>query len=466
MLLAAGLRVGIFTSVFGSRLSRSILVSFIQPFVFFIAFVPLSVYGALEASYGGLGFGAVLFLLGVVWTIVADRSGRPDIHSTFGLLQAFLAASTENRVDKIEGFTEARAQDREIQTRVIKFLPAGNASGGDSVAIVLPDLHPGPFGAVGGSDLPYVLYQVFSKRALVMHSVSDHSLNIPSKRELDKYVSSLSGLNVVRKGDTCSEPVQVNVGRATTTGIALGDTALVMLSLAPVGMEDVAKETRVELESYGAGLGFDSVLVIDCHNAMGKHLTEADQRDLIQSAKQCLERLTNGPQKKFCVGFATLEDGDKALSGASELGRAGIAVLAIRVGKRQYAIGWADSNNMDNRLREAILSRPGSDVSMLEVCTSDTHSTSGKKTKEGYFALGTLTSPETIARAFAEISRKAADRAREDSRFQLASASSRIRVMGEKQFEEYSFALDRSMNVTKFFVAITAATYVAMLVLA
>jgi hypothetical protein len=37
--------------------------------------------------------------------------------------------------------------------------------------------------------------------------------------------------------------------------------------------------------------------------------------------------------------------------------------------------------------------------------------------------------------------------------------------MGKKQFEDYSSALDRSMDVTKIFLGVTFATYIAMLVL-
>jgi hypothetical protein len=37
--------------------------------------------------------------------------------------------------------------------------------------------------------------------------------------------------------------------------------------------------------------------------------------------------------------------------------------------------------------------------------------------------------------------------------------------MGTKQFEDYSAALDKSMNVTKICLAATTATFIAMLVL-
>ncbi|MDQ3848095.1 MAG: DUF2070 family protein, partial [Thermoproteota archaeon] len=169
MLLAVGFRIGLFISVFGASTPRAILVSFIQPVIFFFAFIPPSSYNSVfNQSYAGFVFGSILLAIGVVWTVIADRAGRPGVKSTFGLLRAFLVAWSENRVDMIEELIEAKAHENLIKTRVIYFLFAGNKA-----AIVLPDVHPGPFSMVGGSNLPYVLYEKFSKRALVMHSVSD-----------------------------------------------------------------------------------------------------------------------------------------------------------------------------------------------------------------------------------------------------------------------------------------------------
>jgi len=456
MLLAVGLRIGIFTSVFGAGTGRAVGVSFIQPLVFLFAFLTPASYGII-LSPAGLAFGFALVGLGIVWTIIADRAGRPGIKSTFGLLQAFISAWTEHKVDKIEEFTEAKAHDDIVSTKIVRF------SGGKA-AIVLPDVHPGPFSTVGGSNLPYVLYEAFAKSALVMHSVSDHSLNIPSKRQVDKYVSELDRAKVVENGNTCSAPIQIKTNNATATGIAFGNTAIVMLSLAPAGMEDVPQGMRTELESHGTLLGFSDVLVVDCHNAMGKHLNDSDKADLAASAKQCLEQLKRQPQNEFTVGFASLEDVSEKLDPAGELGQAGLAVLVIGTGGQNYAIGWADSNNMENELRDAIVYGISDSASMLEVCTSDTHSTSGKRTREGYFALGTTSSHEDIAAAYQQMCRKAVDRAAK-STFEFAFSQSTVKVMGNKQFEDYSSALDKSMGITKTFLAITVATYIAMLVM-
>jgi putative membrane protein len=461
MLLAVGFRIGLFISVFGASTARGILVSFIQPLIFFFAFMPPSSYHSIATqSYAGFAFGAILLAIVIVWTVIADRAGRPGVKSTFGLFRAFLIAWSENRVDTLEELIEARAHENVITTKVIRFSFAG-----DQAVIILPEVHPGPFSMVGGSNLPFLLYERFSKRALVMHSVSDHSLNIPSKKEVEKYIKDLGQMTTTEKGESCSAPVQVKINNSTSTGIAFGNTAMVMLSLAPTGMEDIPRSVSSELESFGAAIGFPDVLVVDCHNAMGRHLSDSDRKDLIASAKQCLDQLKKQPQKHFRVGFASLDDIDDRIDRTEELGQGGLAVLVINVDNKNYAIGWADSNNMQNTVRNYIVSKMNGDATMLEICSSDTHSTSGKRTRVGYFALGTTTSPDKIAAVYNQLCSKAIEMAA-GSAFELACAQSAIKVMGKKQFEDYSTALDRSLNVTKIFVAITVASFIAMLALA
>ncbi len=459
MMLAAGLRIGIYVSVFGSSLSRAVAIAFIQPVIFLFAFLPPSFYSVI-ASPMALAFGSAFVILGIVWTIIADKAGRPAVASTFKLLQAFLDAWTENKVDKIEEFFEGRAYESAVGTKIIRF-----SSEKQLCTVVLPDVHPGPFSMVGGSNLPYVLYDSFSKQALVMHSVSDHSLNIPSQREVDRYVSGLQRLSIQVKGDRCAEPVQIKKGNATVTGLAFDKSAMIMLSLAPKGMEDVPQSIRAQLESLASSLGFGDILVVDCHNAMGGHISSEDEGDLMAAAKECLEELKRRPQQEFEVGYANLQDlSSNEFGPAAELGQAGLAVMAVSVGGRKYAIGWADSNNMENTLRDKIIAA-SREVTMLEVCSSDTHSTSGKRTREGYFALGTASNHERIAAVFRAMGQKALSRAAR-AEFEVCSSQSSVKVMGKQQFEDYSKALDRSMNITKVFIGITFATYVAMLVMA
>src|SRR5919202_2701422 len=75
MSLAIGLRIGIFTSVFGSKIHRAIAASVIQPMIFSFLFKnSLSFPYDLILHPVGVGFGLSLIAVVIVWTIIADRS--------------------------------------------------------------------------------------------------------------------------------------------------------------------------------------------------------------------------------------------------------------------------------------------------------------------------------------------------------------------------------------------------------
>ncbi len=96
MLLAVGMRIGIFVSVFGTCITRSILSAFIQPLLLLMAFVPFAFYASIAPMITGIIYGSFFIILALAWVWLADRAGRPYVNSTFKVLQAFLAAWTEN----------------------------------------------------------------------------------------------------------------------------------------------------------------------------------------------------------------------------------------------------------------------------------------------------------------------------------------------------------------------------------
>src|SRR5919199_2558178 len=461
MSLAIGLRIGIFTSVFGAKLLRAIAASIIQPIIFlFLLENSPSFPRAIILNPVGVAFGLSLIAIVIAWTVMADRSGRPRIESTFRVLQAFLAAWTENKTDQMERIAEAKAHDEEVYTYVIRF----NYHNSNQVSIVLPQLHPGPFNPIGGSNLPYILYAFFCKTALVLHSVTDHSFNIPSKKELAKYISTLSEHKTLEVGNTCTIPIRVKVGESSVAGIAFGRVVIVILSMAPKGMEDVPEAVGREIQKYALQLGFRQVLVVDSHNAMGDILGDYESNNLVSTAKHCLEKLMQADQYNFRIGFANSDDGYSNLSTAGDLGQAGLAVLSIEVEQKRYAIGWADSNNMHNGLREYIINAlDNKGIKMLEICTSDTHSTSGKRTRQGYYPLGEMSHHGSIVQTLFNMSSKSIETSH-PSNFELLRSKSKIRVMGKDQFDEYSGALDKSMNITKLFLLVTITIVLFMLI--
>ena len=460
MFLAIGLRIGIFTSVFGATISKAIIVSFISPLLLLFAFLPFTFYLEALTAPIALGFGSSLLLLGIIWTTFADRSGRPGIKSTFRVLQAFLAAWTENKADNMEEIAESKAHVETVITYILKFKTMNS----NKVFIILPDIHPGPFNPIGGSNLPYVLYTLFSKNAMVMHSISGHYLNIPSKKEVDTYVKALSNSRLSEAGTSCTTPVQIKMGKCTVTGIAFGHSVIVFLSMAPTGMDDVPEHIRTALEHYSSQIGFHNILIIDTHNAIGESLNQQESEIMISTAKQCLNELKHVRQQEFKIGFANFDDLSYNMKSMQDLGQSGLSSLLLLVDGNAYFIGWADSNNMRNDLRNYIISELNNErINMLEICTSDTHSTSGKRNRQGYYTFGNFSKPQEVAKIYLHLSRKSIEKA-SPSTFELLSNTSTIKVMGKNQFKDYSIALDKSMNITKLFLVITLLVFIGMLI--
>jgi putative membrane protein len=460
MFLAIGLRIGIFTSVFGATISKAITVSFISPLLFLFAFLPFTFYFEALTTPIALGFGSSLLLLGIIWTISADRAGRPRIESTFRVLQAFLAAWTENKAENMEKITESRAHIETVMTYILKFKTMNS----NEIFMILPDLHPGPFHPIGGSNLPYLLYMLFSKNAMVMHSISDHSLNIPSKKEVNKYVKTLSDSRQSEVGTVCTNPIQIKMGKCTVTGIAFGHSVIVFLSMAPIGMDDVPEHIRTALEHYSADIGFHNILIVDTHNAMGEFLNRQDSNIMISAAKHCLNELRHARQHKFKIGFSSSSELSYNIESMQDLGQSGLSSLLLLVEEKAYFIGWADSNNMKNGLRDYIISRLNNNrINMLEICTSDTHSTSGKRNRQGYYTFGNISKPDQVANIYLQLSRKSIEKA-SPSTYELLSSRSAIKVMGKNQFKDYSIALEKSMNLTKIFLVITLMVFIGMLI--
>jgi putative membrane protein len=468
MMLAIGLRIGIFTSVFGANLLQAIKTAIIQPIVFLFLIIPSSTFIEIFSDVVAISFGLILIGLGIGWTILADRSGRPNLQSTFALLQAFLSAWTENKVENIEKILLSKSKNELVGTFIVKFTNKHH-----NLYWVLPNIHPGPFKEIGGSNLPYQIYNYFSQKAVVFHSPSDHSLNIPSKGEVLEYLKSLSNTQkTLDYGSTCSIPIQIKNKKATVTGIIFDNTPILMLSFAPYGMEDIPEEVSKELETYSKNEGFKRLFIIDSHNAMGKKIGKSENEELLAAGKTCLKTLKKSPQYSFKIGLSNTNEIKNHIVFGDDIGKSGLSIILIDVNKNddnnsnhinQYVIGWADSNNMKSGLREYIikfLEQKG--IRMLEICSSDTHENSGFRTSEGYYPFGHITKFETIADHYYKLIELAYKKL-EVYGYEVFHIVSTVKVMGTNQFRDYSNALDKAMNLTKKFLIFTFGVILLML---
>ena len=86
-----------------------------------------------------------------------------------------------------------------------------------------------------------------------------------------------------------------------------------------------------------------------------------------------------------------------------------IATLCLEINNKNYFLGWADANNMENGVREQIVTHfANNGYELIEICTSDTHYTaSGARNRNGYFQLGMLSKPNDLANWYLELAKNA-----------------------------------------------------------
>jgi putative membrane protein len=462
MFMAIGLRIGIFTSVFGASLKRAIPISFIQPLIIFIIISFLYFNHIFFTNLSVYLFGATILTTGVLWAIIIDRLGRPSFASAFKILQAFLKAWTENKYEEMERIAEEKANSRVVKTLLIKLRPQKN------VTIVLPELHPGPFNPIGGSNLPFDIFKFYSKSAMVMHSISDHSLNIPSHKEVKKYLDSLNQSTFLESGDRCTIPITQSINDCNCSGLALGKNVILFLSKSPSGMEDIPQEVKLYLERHSQDLGFEQTLIIDSHNSMGEKIENQDINNFIYLGEKCLEKIKDSEQFPFKIGYSNsfqIDQIKNEMKKSSDLGNGQFGLLTISINDNEYGLCWCDSNNMKNGIREKIMStlkQEGHNI--IEICTSDTHSTSGKRNTKGYYTLGDTTNETKIIDIFRQLI-KLSQKSINESTYEIYKSESKVMVMGNDQFDDYSNALEKSFKVTKIFLGITFVIYIAMLLI-
>jgi len=454
MFLFASFRIGIFTTVLGANIGKALLVCMIQPMAMFLVLVPVEMWAPVLIDYHGLVYGAVFLTLASAWSVITDRAGRPGVKSTHKLIQAYLTSISKDNPSEVETILSERAKMSKVLTSQIR-LQTKNTN--TDFRLVIPDIHPGPFHPVGGSNIPYLIYKNMGSSAMILHSVSNHSLNLPSKSEVESYLASLTKSSVSQEGISCTEPVTVHINKTRCVGILFGKTALLFLSLSPHGMEDIPLHIKCDIEQFSKNRNFDRVLIVDCHNAMGEEISQTDSEDLLSASKSCLDTLMI--RKAYPLEFGYSNSKDMEIN-AADLALGGIGILCLRINGKKYFLGWADANNMENGLREAVVQHfSNNGYDLIEICTSDSHYTTKKvRNRNGYYQFGLVTKPQDMANWYLDIAKKS-EKNIEQASFEILENETNVKVMGPTIFRDYSRAVDKTMKLTKGFLLGCAAFF-------
>ncbi len=315
--------------------------------------------------------GAVYFFLRVI-----DEPWQRSLGvSVLDFIQGFIGHLGEGSSD-LERFFEEIGEEALVPVTVLSFRRPG---GSEKAAFVLPMIHPGPMGDIGGGNLPVRVAEETEGLAFPAHATAGHDFNLVTGSEVETVCETATrACEGIEYGDTATEGVRVQEGDATLTGHAFGDGALAVNTFSPTFADDVEYAVGLSAVAEGHSDGLDDVLLVDAHNCndglegedLG-HIVPGSRRsfDLIHGTGRLAERLAGMEQHPLKLGTAWTETDWEPEDG---IGPLGVRVAVVDAGGHRTGYVLVDGNNMEPGLRDHIVAQVDA-VDCLEVMTSDTH---------------------------------------------------------------------------------------------
>lgn len=329
---------------------------------------------------------AFLFLLigftcAVALLRAADRPLRREFQSSgISLIRPLLdhvALRDPAATRALEQFFEKFSFPVDLRVSLLSFTRAGRSR----VTVALPTVHPGPFAALGASDLPRKLAEQLGPAGgvvLVPHTPSDHDLDLPAESEVDRIGTASRDLlgslgpALGARSSALVSPYPGSLARAQL----IGDVALVLVTQAPEPTDDIAFSVADRIERELARDGTIRLALVDAHNSYveGKgditYGTPTAEKLVTDTRAAVAAALAAAQPGGLEAGVATR--GDYSI-GADGIGPHGMRALVIRTAGRTSGYVLIDGNNLEVGFRDPIVRALEHVVDVAEVLTTDNH---------------------------------------------------------------------------------------------
>ncbi|HWH08132.1 MAG TPA: DUF2070 family protein [Candidatus Thermoplasmatota archaeon] len=386
-----------------NRHLRSLPVSLLQvvaalPFVG--AALPLLGGGPLGARELGIALAlAVIFLAPLVFFLhIFDTPMKKSFHvSGSELFRYYLDHLTSGRMDG-EAILSRFAEPVRAKFGVIGFK---RRDGSMKAAIVVPALHPGPIGRLGGSDLPGKVAEAIPDCDLVMvpHGAATHDYNPVRTEDVERFGKAAADLlrkaTYVEGGSravTSGEDIRV-------TAQVFGDAALLTYTSWPLPIDDVEYAVGHAAELNARISGVRRAFFVDCHNSLlpgaGQVWPNTPRGDaVIEAAGKAAAAAVAQRVPSLRVGVA---QDTKTFRRDQGIGAQGVQVIVVESGGQTFGYILWDGNNAVPEVTRAIGEQVKGLLDGFQVMTTDNHSVNA--VAGSYGPVGHLAPPSDIAKA-------------------------------------------------------------------
>jgi len=336
----------------------------------------IAVIGA--APFLGLAFVQISILLHIsfaagvyAFIIVVERPMKANFKvGPLELVNAFLLHLSEGS-HKLDDFFRSIGESVVVPQVSLVLQREGK----EEIFITVPNVHPGPLGEIGGSNLPKILHGQIGNAAMVFHGSASHDFNPVDETEVKKVGDAVLASRPAACTNTrCTKAVRSRHGSVEVMAQAFGDTVIAVATRSPLVTEDLDFALGFSIMKAGEKY-FPHVGFIDGHNCLdaladGVYSGTELGMEYLGAAEAGFAATAQKEQVSFSAGYAHRKLPWQRTEGFGDLG---VQVLVINTGGQKTAYVLFDGNNMQTGARDEIRKRLLALVDECEVATTDTH---------------------------------------------------------------------------------------------
>ncbi|WP_053949281.1 DUF2070 family protein [Halolamina sediminis] len=352
--------------------------AFLTPFLDESAEAPGVLSTLSPQQFALLGVLCVFYAVAVwVFLVAVDQPWRRSMGvSMLDFLRGFIGHVAEG-TRELEDFFEELGEEAIVPVTVLAFR---RPDGTEKARFVLPMIHPGPMGEIGGGNLPERVADTAEGLAFPPHATAGHDFNLVTEREVDRLIDAAARAHRrIEYDDEATRSTRTVAGDAKLLGQSFGGDGLLVNTFSPDFADDVEYGVGLTAREGARTNGLDDVLLADAHNCNNGldgpdlgHVTPGSPRsfDMINAAEQAGARLGDAPEGPLSLGTAWDETDWEPQEG---IGPLGIRVAVTAVDGQETAYVLVDGNNMEPWLRDRTVDELLETVDAAEVMTTDTH---------------------------------------------------------------------------------------------
>lgn len=396
----AAVRHGVLFSISDNRHHRMLPVTVL----------PVAVALPLLGWIYGFGVGDAPLILGLAVVFLAPVAFFLDLFDS-PLKENFSASASEIFRAYLDHLTTGSFSAERVVNRwsepidarfgVVAFHRPG---GGLKAAMVVPVLHPGPVGRLGGGDMPGKIADGVTGCDFVMvpHGPATHDYNPTTTDEVARFADRVHEVvEGMEPGEGGSPAVSAGETVKVTSQFFDGGALLTYTSW-PRALDDVDHGVGLAAELEAELAGADPAVFADCHNSLrpgaGQVFLSTPRAEAIQrNAHRATGEAAAQRVAELQVGVA---QEDETFREAEGIGGQGVQVLAVEAaGQRQAYVLW-DGNNMLPEVNQRIAEEIEDVVDAHQIMTTDNHSVNA--TAGAFGPVGAGTDPGALARVTRE----------------------------------------------------------------